>query len=513
MHIFKVLFNKFRNLEYSVFALVTSVSLLFFGGHSTSIDEETYLAGLRSFLRGRSDLDMDSVARNTIIAMPGKSGLLTSFYGIGTTIFFLPGYLIGHFFSSFVAEPYKEQVLRLFLYSTNSFVLGLTALVIYKLCLLNKCTSAVALWASLAFSFCTFALPSAGTGFSEPLTALFVITSIYYSAKIPQNGKSRYLAGLSLGCAILMRASAAIFLPIFIISLCLRSSAGIRFRSVLFFSLGGLLPMIAFLATNYWKFGSFLDTGYPDLAYNTPILEGLFGLLVSSGKGLFWFAPISALAIVTIRKSFTRNPSFSILLWMIIGANSLFFSRFAIWSGDDAYGPRYMGIVLPLFAVLAGMGVATVREYPVVLATIAGIPASLSGVLIYVNASNASRVPGLEQALGTSSRTIDGGYNWSALRQLTLYIPRHSQLSFQLSQIGEAISNSWKALGGANSPVPFNLGNSPALGWYIAPVRLDVWWVYWAESGAPKFFLIFLPLALFSISFFALRIRTKSRCG
>lgn len=508
---FKVLICKFRTLDFSIFALVTSVSLIFYGGHSTSIDEETYLAGLRSFLRGRSYLDLNSVSRDSIIAMPGKSGLLSSFYGIGTTIFFLPGYLTGRLASSFVAEPFKEQVLRLFLYSTNSFVLGLTALVIYKLCLLEKCTSAVSLWASLAFSLCTFALPSAGTGFSEPLTALFVVSSIYYSAKIPQNGKSRYLAGLCLGCAILMRASAAIFLPIFIIGLCLRSSAGIRIRSVLFFSLGGLLPMIVFLATNYWKFGSFLDTGYPDLAYNTPILEGLFGLFISSGKGLLWFAPISALAIVTMKKSFTRNPSFSILTWMIIGANSLFFSRFQIWSGDDAFGPRYMGVVLPLFAVLAGMGVSTVREYPVILTTFAGIPASLSGVLIYVNASNASRVPGLEQALGASSRTIDGGYNWSALRQLTLYIPRHSQLSFQLSQIGEAISNSWKAMGGGASPVPFNLGNSPALGWYIAPVRLDVWWVYWVESGAPKLFLVFLPLTVLSTSFFALRIRSKSR--
>jgi len=149
----------------------------------------------------------------------------------------------------------------------------------------------------------------------------------------------------------------------------------------------------------------------------------------------------------------------------------------------------------------------------VILTTFAGIPASLSGVLIYVNASNASRVPGLEQALGASSRTIDGGYNWSALRQLTLYIPRHSQLSFQLSQIGEAISNSWKAMGGGASPVPFNLGNSPALGWYIAPVRLDVWWVYWVESGAPKLFLVFLPLTVLSTSFFALRIRSKSHWG
>jgi hypothetical protein len=172
-----------------------------------------------------------------------------------------------------------------------------------------------------------------------------------------------------------------------------------------------------------------------------------------------------------------------------------------------------MGIVLPLFAVLAGLGVSSVRESSVIFTTIAGIPASLSGVLIYVNASNASRVSQLEQALGSSSKNIDGGYNWSALRQLTLYIPRHSQLSYQFSQIGEAVSNSWKVLGDAPSHVPFNLGNSPALSWYSAPVRLDVWWVYWIESGAPKIFLIFLPLILFSTIILVLRIRGQMRRG
>lgn len=507
----KVFLFKFRSLEFSIFALVTSVSLFFFGGHSTSIDEETYLAGLRSFLRGRSYLDMDSVSPQSVIAMPGKSGLLSSFYGIGTTIFFLPGYITGRIVSIFIDDSHKEQVLRLFLYSTNSFVLGLTALVIYKMCCLQKCTSAISLWASLTFSFCTFALPSAGTGFSEPLTALFVMSSLYFSVKSPQGKKNLYLTGLLLGCAILMRASAVIFLPIFLISVAVRSSTGMRFRSALFFSLGGSIPMVVFLTANYWKFGSLLDTGYPDLAYNTPIHEGLFGLFVSSGKGLLWFAPISALAFVTMKKSFAKNRDFSIMVWMIIAANALFFSRFEIWSGDDAFGPRYMGIVLPLFAVLAGLGVTSLRESSVIFTTIAGIPASLSGALIYVNASNASRVPQLKQALGTSARNIDGGYNWSALRQLTLYIPRHSQLTYQFSQIDEAASNSWNVLSNPTSHVPFNLGNSPALSWYMTPVRLDMWWVYWIESAAPKIFLVFLPLILVLTIFLALRIRRTLR--
>lgn len=503
----RVFTSKFRRLEFSIFALVTSVSLLFFGGHSTSIDEETYLAGLRSFLRGRSYLDLNSVSPQSILAMPGKSGQLSSFYGIGTTIFFMPGYLTGRFVSVFVDEAHKEQVLRLFLYSTNSFALGLTALVIYKLCRLQNCTSAVSLWASLTFSFCTFALPSAGTGFSETFTALFVISALYYSVKTPQSRKILYLTGLLLGCAILMRASATIFLPIFLISLWVRSTAGIRIRSIMFFSLGSSIPIVIFLAANYWKFGSPLDTGYPDLAYNTPIPEGLYGLFISSGKGLLWFAPISALAFVTMKKSFANAKDFSISAWMIIAANALFFSRFEIWSGDAAYGPRYMGIVLPLFSVLAALGVSTIKDWSVVVTTLAGIPASLSGALIYVNASNSSRVSQLERALSSSSKNIDGEYNWEALRQLTLYIPRQSQLSYQFSQIGEAVSNSWNVLGNPPSHVPFNLGNGPALSWYMAPVRLDMWWVYWIESGAPKIFLGFFPLILISAVFFALRIR------
>jgi hypothetical protein len=214
-----------------------------------------------------------------------------------------------------------------------------------------------------------------------------------------------------------------------------------------------------------------------------------------------------------MKKSFAKAKGFSIAAWLIIGSNALFFSRFEIWSGDAAYGPRYMGIVLPLFSVLAALGVSTVKDSSVIMTTIAGIPASLAGALVYVNASNSSRVPQLARALGSSSKNANGEYNWSALRQLTLYIPRQSQLSYQFSQIGEAVSNSWNILSNPTSHVPFNLGNSPALSWYMAPVRLDMWWVYWIESGAPKIFLVFLPLILFSTIFLVLRIRSHVRRG
>lgn len=495
IHLFSEYKSRSKSLECSIFCLVTSLSLLFYGGHSTSIDEETYLASLRSLLHGRSYIDFSTVTPESVLTTPGRSGLPTSFYGIGTSIFFLPAYLSGRLVAFFVQPPFQEMVVRLFLYTTNSICLGLTALVIYKFCWQQGCSQIVSLWASLSFSFCTYAFATAGTGFSEPLTALFLISAVYFMMFEQMTFRHGYFCGLSLGCAILMRASAILFVPIFLIFLLLSKRLRSQPSHLIATALGGLAPGLLFLIVNYWRYGSILETGYPKLPYTTPVLEGLFGLFLSSGKGLFWFAPIVLIACSFVINAWRSKPHLTILLWAIIVCNALFFSRFEIWSGDDAFGPRYMGVVLPLFAVLSALGIQNRNMFAPLLASLFGLPASIGGSLIYVNASNSSRANSLITAVGESAKNSDGTINWSEVRQLTWFTPRYSQLSIHISQIDDAIKNSLAALKNPDIP-PFLDGNASALSWYMKSVRLDVWWSYWLQSGAPRFFLLAVPVLL-----------------
>lgn len=482
--------------ERSIFSLVTSVSLLLTGGHSTSIDEETYLAGLRSFLHGRAAIDMASVTAQSVIVVPGRGGALTSFYGFGTTLFNLPMYAIGKLLSSLVGEGSREQVLRMFLYSTNSIALGVTALYIFKICRSLNVAPSLAAWASLTFAFCTYALPMAGGGFSEPLTAMFLTAAIYLLVCKDPTTTQLTMSGGLLGCAVLMRSSSLLFVPIIGLFLLLSSPRSSRLARLLAGAAGGVLPIAVFLFVNYWRFGNFLKTGYPALTYDTPVYEGLFGLFLSSGKGLVWFAPITVVAILTIRSSLRTHRYSVLLLWACVLTNALFFGRFEIWSGDDAFGPRYMLIVLPLIAVLAAVGASALPRWSLIGTSGFGLIASLGGTLVYFNAANQARLENLIQVIGPSSRNLDGSLNSQSIRQALWFRPRLSQLVYQFSQIDDAVAGTWRFARAANSPSIFVNGNGPAISWYSRAIRLDLWWTYLLETSAPRVMLLGVPMFL-----------------
>jgi hypothetical protein len=153
------------------------------------------------------------------------------------------------------------------------------------------------------------------------------------------------------------------------------------------------------------------------LSYNTPWYEGLYGLFFSSGKGLVWFAPIVIVALVFSFRSIKEYKYDSLTLWLCVLLNAVLFCRFEVWSGDDAYGPRYMGIVLPLLVLLAIIGSFQINRSAVWIAGVFGIPAAIAGSLVYVNASNASRLQKIVDVVGTSSVQLDGSYNWTLTRR------------------------------------------------------------------------------------------------
>ena len=63
-----------------------------------------------------------------------------------------------------------------------------------------------------------------------------------------------------------------------------------------------IVPVLAALAVAAWynwlRFGSPLTTGYlPEERFATPFFEGFYGLLLSPGKGLFWYNPLLFAAV------------------------------------------------------------------------------------------------------------------------------------------------------------------------------------------------------------------------
>lgn len=490
----KINYQSIQGPKTQVFFLTYASSLILFGGHSTSIDEETYLASLRAFLRGSSALDTSKLADGTYLAMPNKIGLASSFYGFGTVLVNLPFYFLGKIISQMFSAEHREQIVRLFFYSANSFYFSVVALLLFSITKYIGSSERTAVYGSLTYAFCTYALWAAGTGFSEIPTSLFLLLACYWLIKRPTN-IGLIASGLSLGMAVLMRSSAVLFIAPLAAFLLYKNVGKHSAKKLMMWCLGGLVPGVVFCAVNYWKFGSGFDTGYPKLNYNTPIYEGVYGLFLSLGKGIFWFAPISLIAALNIKNAWSVNKLVCNLLLSCVVINALFFARFEVWSGDDAFGPRYMVIVLPEIIILAMMGMSAKKWRSVRAFVFTGVIPAVCGATLYVNAVNGLRGKGLVNYSGSSAIAPDGSYDWSAVRRLTIFVPSQSQLIAYLENMPAAILNSLNRTLSVRETINFSVNNGEQLSWYMKSSRLDIWWLYWIESSGPRVFLV-IPVLL-----------------
>jgi len=122
------------------------------------------------------------------------------------------------------------------------------------------------------------------------------------------------------------------------------------------YSAGAVGPLLVMLFFNWWRYGSISNLGYglgsaTDQSY--PIVRGVMGQWFSSGKSIFLFAPIAIIVVAGLYRSVKRMPMEMILLGSLVIVNTLFFARVQFWSGDWAWGPRYLQIVVPCLAAMA----------------------------------------------------------------------------------------------------------------------------------------------------------------
>ncbi len=171
---------------------------------------------------------------------------------------------------------------------------------------------------------------------------------------------------------------------------------------------------------NLARFGTPFETGYgaqaTASAYTTPLWVGLFGLLLSSGKGVLWFAPALWLALprwlsgalpfaelppsrdpdVRVARGWRRAAAAMTPVQRVrFGALAaslaalLLYGRFQHWAGDGSFGPRYLIPVLPLAFLVAALvlerGSRAVRRWAWTLGVL-GTLVQIGGVGVYFGA-------------------------------------------------------------------------------------------------------------------------------
>ncbi len=293
---------------------------------------------------------------------------------------------------------------------------------------------------------------------------------------------------------------------------------------------GVLLALAGHGLYDFVRFGTPFETGYgaqaTTAAYTTPLWVGLYGLLLSSGKGVLWFAPALWLALpvwlthagasellppsrdaeVRVRRGLASRLSRldaearvrwgAALAWL---AALWLYGRFQHWAGDGSFGPRYLVPVLPLaflvVALVLERGSRGARRWAIVLGVL-GLLVNLGGVAIYFGAQmrEAGDYPyqlPLEHPRSLSDSHFNPRYtpivgHWS---MLVRNLGEH--LHGREPRLGVGVAASAPESTAASAPESSAATTAARLG--IAADdqskllhALDFWWLYLGYAGFPR---------------------------
>jgi hypothetical protein len=317
----------------------------------------------------------------------GRGGGLQSWYGIGQSLLMLPQDVLGTYieklpvFAAYQEDPSVRNIVVSYL--TNILVTVLTALVCFRF--LRQLGFAVnhAVAGVLALLLSTTHLHYTQNMMENNYIFLLTLAGFSYQYEWLRTGRRRALlyGSGAFGLNLLTRITTGMDLlagMLFVLLVLLFETATSRdlwrrFRSYL----ATALPVYACFGLmdrlyQFYRFGSFFNTyisvvasearqrdpslpaSYP---FDTPLHVGFFGALFAPEKSIFLFDPLLILVILLAAISWKRfSPAvraYSISTCVLLLAYLVFYARYTVWTGDFAWGDRYVSTTVELVALPA----------------------------------------------------------------------------------------------------------------------------------------------------------------
>jgi hypothetical protein len=317
----------------------------------------------------------------------GRGGRLYSWYGIGQSLLMLPADLLGTWtahwaiFSGYDDDPAVRSIVVS--YITNIVVNVLTALIAFRLLRQLRFGPRESTAGVLALMFCTTHLHYTQNLMENNSIMLLTLAGFSFQYEWLRTGSQHalFLGSCAFGLNLLTRLTAGLDLIAGAILVWLvlwfegTRGRGLGRRLIAYSKVAA--PVYVFFlsidrAYQFYRFGSFTNTYValfakeqrlqdPSLPANfpwsTPFHVGFLGALVQPEKSIFLFDPLLALAIFLLLRLWkvltpeVRAYGLTSLL-LLVGYISLY-ARYTYWSGDFAWGDRYVSTAVELVALIS----------------------------------------------------------------------------------------------------------------------------------------------------------------
>jgi hypothetical protein len=317
----------------------------------------------------------------------GRGGQLYGWYGIGQSLLMLPADVLGTGLArlSMVAGYDDDRSVRTIVvsYITNVLVNVLTALISFRLLRQLYFTIQDSVYGVLALLFCTTHLHYTQNMMENNYIMLLTLIGFSFQYEWLRTGSwlALFIGSFALGLNLLTRLTTGLDLMaggLFLLLVLLFEKTQPRTLWERFVAYSKVTaPVYAFFLLidrvyQFYRFGSVSNTYFalfaqeqrrqnpslpPSFPWTNPFHTGFFGALFKPEKSIFLFDPLLVLAIVLMIMLWKRLPpeirAYGATSLLLLLGYIMFYAKYTDWSGDFAWGDRYVSTAVELVALLA----------------------------------------------------------------------------------------------------------------------------------------------------------------
>jgi hypothetical protein len=318
----------------------------------------------------------------------GRGGKLYDWYGLGQPVLLLPVDIVGTFIEELPAfEAYNgtdPNVRNIFVvYTVNIFLSVVTAIVCFRFLgelgfTVNQSAAGV-----LALLFSTTHLHYTQNMMENNYIFLLTLAGFCYQYRWLRTGRhlALLIGSVAFGLNLLTRLTTGLDLIaggvfLLFVSWFEQVRGRMLWQRFLTYVRTAVPIYLVFIAIDRWyqwyRFGSIFSTYVRQFAiehrrldpslpanypWETPFHVGFIGALFSPEKSIFFFDPLLLLTILLVALAWKRfRPdvrAYLIATILLLSAYICFYARYTVWSGDFAWGDRYVSTAAQFVAFIS----------------------------------------------------------------------------------------------------------------------------------------------------------------